>query len=304
MVRRIPRRSEVNVVFCINWETLCKRCIYITAIFSVLLTTFILVQDDKCKLHLNTSVFINVIDKTSATAEVQEKDVETAEIAQDTIEDATETTENESVPKNDIVVQQKFMAIASQSVNNTVNLMSASDDVPHIYTSSKSIEEIIAEIGPQMDISGTSGISREDFIYAMVNCESASSGIMGLIAGDIWDICQIKNLHEFIVSGLIACECWWANLEKSTLVANRRNLMSIKDNEGEYKYYDSYFESVEDGIRLLAEEYISQDGKYKTGGNLTKIGEVYCPDTPEWPIQVASCAKTIAETLLIKEEEE
>lgn len=303
MVRRIPRK-EVNVIFHINRCGLRKRCISAMAIFAVLLTTFILVQDDKCKLHLDTSIFINVIDKTSATAEVQEKDVETAEIVQDTIKEITSTTENKDIQENSIIEQQRFMAIAPNNVvDYTVNLASFNSE-SHIYTSSRSIDEIISEIGPQMDISGTSGISKEDFIFAMQNCEGDTTGNMGLIAGDIWDACQEPNVNEFAIAGKVALECGWANPEKSELVAKKNNLMSIKDNNGNYKEYDSFSECIQDGVRLITEEYISIDGRYKTGGNLTEIGKVYCPDTPEWPIQVANCARMIAETLIIEEEED
>lgn len=298
MVRKNPRKAE-TVIFHIN----CEKCIGMTAIFVVLLTIFILQSDAMGKLSFNVSAFCEIVDKTSATVKVEETDVEISEtLEEDIVEEIT--TKSEDIQENNIIERQRFMALAPNNlVNYTVNLASFNSE-SYIYTSSRSIDEIIAEIGPQMDISGTSGISKEDFIFAMQNCEGDTTGNMGLIAGDIWDACQEPNVNEFAIAGKVALECGWANPEKSELVAKKNNLMSIKDNNGNYKEYDSFSECIQDGVRLITEEYISIDGRYKTGGNLTEIGKVYCPDTPEWPIQVANCARMIAETLIIEEEED
>lgn len=301
MVRTSPRK-EVNVIFHINRCGLRKRCISAMAIFAVLLTTFILAQENTSRLHLDTSVFINVIDKTSATVEVQKTD-ETEIPKEDIMEEATETTENESVPKNDIVVQQKFMAIASQSVNNTVNLMSASDDVPHIYTSSKSIEEIIADISPQMDISKPSGISYEDFVFAIKHCEYDKYGYIYENVDVIWEECQKYHLNEFGITGIIAFEGGWIDpVEYPIAIGYRKNVMSVKDDNGIYKVYDTYADSIRDGIRLIAEEYIDENGKQATGGNLTDIGEKYAPENPLWPIKMAEGAEMATRALVNKED--
>lgn len=170
------------------------------------------------------------------------------------------------------------------------------DDEPLVTTSVKletkvEIEDIVENIGPEMEIGQTSGISLMNFKYAIKNCTYDANGILAENAEIIWLECQRKNLNEFAVVGIIAAESWWANPEKSELAANKKNIMSIKNNDGDYKTYETYSDCILDAIRILSEEYVSEDGRYHTGGQLDIIGNTYAENGAEWAALVAECAE-------------
>ena len=155
----------------------------------------------------------------------------------------------------------------------------------------KDIEEIVKEISPEMDISKTSGISKADFIFLLNNCKYDSSGILKENANIIWEECQKRQLNEFAIVGIIATESFWANPEKSYLAENKKNIMSIKNDDGQYKTYDTYTECIVDVMRLLQEEYISEEGRYHTGGKLNLIADTYSENGLEWSSLVSECAE-------------
>ena len=149
-----------------------------------------------------------------------------------------------------------------------------------------SYSEIIDNIHIDMDISKTSGISEEDFVFAISNSPYDRNEILEENASLIWNECQERQINEFVICGIIARESLWCDSE---LAINRKNVMSIKNNEGEYKIYSDYSDCIKDGIRLLSEEYISEKGRYSTGGNISEIGSVYA-EHPEWADLVIECA--------------
>lgn len=162
----------------------------------------------------------------------------------------------------------------------------------------KSIEEIIAEISPQMDISKPSGISKSNFIFLLEHCKYDKNNVLKENAALIWEECQTKQLHEFAVVGILAAESWWANPEKSELAANKKNIMSIKNDDGDYKTYETYSDCILDAMRILSEEYVSEDGRYHTGGQLDIIGNTYAENGAKWAALVAECAEMSTRALL------
>ena len=154
----------------------------------------------------------------------------------------------------------------------------------------KEIDEIAEEISPEMDISEPSGISKEDFVLAMQNCEYDTNNVLADNAELIWDNCNERQINEFAIVGIIAIESGWADPENSELAAQKRNIMSIKNDHGDYKTYASYSDCILDAIRILDENYLERDGRYATGGNLQDISHVYAEDE-NWANGVAECAE-------------
>lgn len=161
-------------------------------------------------------------------------------------------------------------------------------------TPKQDIVRIVDEIGAEMDISSVSGISKEDFVYALQNCKFDKNGVLANNAEYIWDLCQDYEVNEFIICGLIAIESGWC---KSKLATNHHNIMSITGRNG-YKHYTNYSDCILDGVKLISEEYISEDGRYATGGKLTDIGSVYAPYNSNWAKMVANCAEMTTRELV------
>lgn len=155
----------------------------------------------------------------------------------------------------------------------------------------KDIEDIVKEINPQMDISKTSGISKTDFVFLLNNCKYDSTGILKENANIIWEECQKRQLNEFAIVGIIAAESFWANPEKSNLAENKKNIMSVKNDDGQYKTYETYTDCILDALRLISEEYVSDEGRYHTGGRLDLIADTYSENGLEWSLLVTECAE-------------
>lgn len=218
--------------------------------------------------------------------------------------DATSYTAIDStVIKEEKIIIVEELALADNSVETeilTVNIETEENENIETISSisDKSIEEIIAEIGPEMDISKPSGISKSNFIFLLEHCKYDKNNVLKENAGLIWEECQTRQLHEFAVVGIIAAESWWANPEKSELVAKKKNIMSIKNNDGDYKTYETYSDCILDAIRILSEEYVSDEGRYHTGGRLDIIADTYSENGTEWAALVAECAEMSTRALL------
>ncbi len=199
--------------------------------------------------------------------------------------DNIDETENITETKN-IARSEKLKVTSKTEEDNPKEEISNVEE----NISYKKIDEIVEEISPEMDISEPSGISKDDFVLAMEKCDYDKNSVLADNAVLIWENCNERQINEFAIIGIIAIESGWANPEVSELTAEKNNIMSIRDDEGEYKTYYSYSECIEDAIRILDENYLEADGRYATGGNLQDISVVYAEDT-NWANRVAECAE-------------
>ena len=143
-------------------------------------------------------------------------------------------------------------------------------------------------------LAGTSGISEEDFMFAMKNCKYDKNGVLADNAECIWNVCQEYNINEILFVGLIAAESGWCTSNMST---SKKNILSITASGG-YKTYSSYADCIKDGIVLLSNNYCKSDGKYYTGGTLYDIGTIYCGvNSAEWCKLIINCADLFTKTL-------
>lgn len=178
----------------------------------------------------------------------------------------------------------------SVAISNAAGVPSVS-----AYTVKSDVDSIRCEIGPYMDIAAPSGISKEDFVYAMEHCTYDTNGVLADNAEFIWTKCQHYKLNEFAVCGIIAGESGWAT---SSLATRKHNVMSIRGSNG-YKYFDSYEDCIGYSIELIATRYIDPEGTYYTGGVLTDIGYTYAGESygEDWAELVSDCAMKCTEGL-------
>lgn len=169
--------------------------------------------------------------------------------------------------------------------------------VPNVnaVTTKSDVNSIRCEIGPYMDISSTSGITKEDFVYALEHCKYDTNDVLKDNAEFIWAKCQRYKLNEFAVCGILAGESGWAT---SSLATTKHNVMSIRDSNG-YRYFDSFQECIGYSIELIKTQYIDPEGTYYTGGVLMDIGYTYAGEdyAEDWAELISDCAYMCTEAL-------
>lgn len=147
----------------------------------------------------------------------------------------------------------------------------------------KNLDEI--EISRDMDLTKTSGLSREDFCELLANFRYDYDGFYNRNAGLIWDFSQEYHVNEFFICGVFGLESLYGSNGKHISAHNYGSIMK----KGELVTYESDEEGIEANYKLFANSYLSPDGKYYKGVTLDSIGNTYCDSN--WAGQVYECMK-------------
>ena len=139
-----------------------------------------------------------------------------------------------------------------------------------------SIEEVT--ISKDMDLTITTGLSRNDFITLISGVEEDKAGFFEENAGLIFDICKEYQINEIFFCGLIAGESGWHIAENHR---RTHNYISLMTNGGLIR-----FSSVEDGLRKAAEalhnNYLTEGGRFYYGPTLSGVKTKFCPSSTTW----------------------
>lgn len=73
---------------------------------------------------------------------------------------------------------------------------------------------------------------------------------------------QVYSLNSIFIIGVIALESNWG---KSSLAISHNNLSGYIGKNGEYYYFNSWGESLEETFRLISEEYVNENGLFYNG---------------------------------------
>lgn len=184
---------------------------------------------------------------------------------------------------------------------------SAVDAEPEIVY--KSLEEV--KISRDMDITETTGLSREDFCELLSNFKYDYAGFYERYAGFIWDLSQKYRVNEIFMCGVYGIESLYGSNASHVKAHNYGSIMTSKvvivtDEKGEekkitrleLKTYLTDEEGIEANFKLFADCYLNPDGKYYKGVTLDSIGDTYCPPTeecPSWADKVYECMKVFLE---------
>lgn len=156
----------------------------------------------------------------------------------------------------------------------------------------KSIDEV--EISRDMDLTETTGLSKENFYELLANFKYDYDGFYERNADFIWELSQKYKVNEIFICGVFALESLYGSDEEHI---RTHNYGSIMKNEKLVKY-DSDPEGIEANFRLLANSYLTPEGKHYKGVTLDAIGDTYCPPTakcPSWSSKVYSCMRKFLE---------
>ena len=144
-----------------------------------------------------------------------------------------------------------------------------------------SIDEVTISL--DMDISQTTGLSKDDFVVLMTNLPYDYYGYFERNAELIWVLCQEKSVNEIAACGIIAHESGWAKVHGW----GNNNYFGIRGGS-----YSSEEEGLRAFINLLSDKYLSESGPYYKGKTLYSVGLTYC-DGNVWPGKVYGCMKLI-----------
>ena len=216
--------------------------------------------------------------------------IKTAENYENT-EIATETGENETQTPQEA-------RMAAVNANDSISSRSAVDRYESVYVNTDpnaqpedECEELIQytkiediQISFDMDVSKTTGLSKDDFVYLVQNMKCDRTGILGKNAAFIWDCCQKYSVNEIFVLGICGIESAWCSAPQHQNTHNYSSLMT----GGHLIPYNTDEEGFEAMIKLLGERYLTPGGSFYHGATITGVGRCYCNPT-SWPGKVYTC---------------
>lgn len=151
----------------------------------------------------------------------------------------------------------------------------------------RSIEEI--EISKDMDLTISTGISKEDFKKLMKNLKFDTSRFFYENSDIIYDLCQKYELNEIFFCGLIAGEAGWDISERHRNNCNYISMMS----KGRLIKYTTTKEGLEAAAKLLHTKYFSEGGMYYSGKTLEDVQKMFCPKSSKWVNLIYDCMQQI-----------
>lgn len=139
------------------------------------------------------------------------------------------------------------------------------------------------DIDSSTDMSQNLGISKERFVEIMNVLPYDYVDVFKNNADVLWEIAKKYDFNEFLMVGIIAQESGWGENPVA-----KNNYSSQRISGSKYYSYDTFEEGAEVLARNLANNYLSEDGKYYSGKSLDGIGVKYC-EGDTWSGKVASC---------------
>lgn len=145
------------------------------------------------------------------------------------------------------------------------------------------------EIAKSMDLTKTSGVSKEDFKILMTNLKVDRSGFFEKNSDIIYDLCKKYELNEIFFCGLIAAESGWNIASNHRNTHNYISMMS----KGKLIRYSSDEEGLEAAAKLLHNNYLTKGGSCYSGKTLANVQKRFCPNSSTWVNLVYGCMKQI-----------
>ena len=186
--------------------------------------------------------------------------------------------------------------VATVSSRSDVNRFGKHVNInPEENQSSEDYKELVeytklenVKISFDMDVSKTTGLSKEDFISLVQNMKCDRTGILGKNAGWIWECCQKYNVNEIFVLGICGIESAWCSAPQHQNTHNYSSLMT----GGKLIPYPNDEAGFEAMIKLLGERYLTPGASFYHGATITGVGRCYC-DPTSWSGKVYTCMKEV-----------
>ncbi len=219
------------------------------------------------------------------------------------LEESNKTIEKQVLDKK--IEEFQNMDLSNSATNTTVmNFIASSrsntiDRTLYVSLEDKSYQDDYEElktyipvsevkISFNMDVSKTSGISKEDFVNLVQKMRYDRTGILEANAEVIWENCQKYNVNEIFVLGICGIESAWCSAPQHQRTHNYASLMS----KGKLIPYATDAEGFEALIKLLGQKYLTPGGGLYHGATITGVGTSFC-NTTTWPPKVYKCMQQV-----------
>ena len=144
-------------------------------------------------------------------------------------------------------------------------------------------KETIWEYTTSTDITQPCGLSADELNRALVN-----TGLKGL-GQKYLDAEMNHGVNAVVLIAIHAHESGWGN---SSLSQSNNNLGGIKTKSGGWASFSSKGECISYSAKLLGENYLTPQGKFYNGTDLTSVNIKYC-ETSDWAGKVVDTINTI-----------
>ena len=264
-----------------------KVMITMIVVISLLLTSIVTIAG----LKLANIDIVKIAKNQNTEQQNEEVANEVANVAEEESINNTEenTQENEETKTPSGVANETGLisTISSRSdVNRLARYVNLNTEQPtEEYVEVKEyikIEDV--KISFDMDVSKTTGLSKEDFITFVQNMKCDRTGILAKNAGWIWECCQKYSVNEIFVLGVCDIESAWCSAPQHQNTHNYSSLMS----GGRLIPYATDEAGFEAMIKLLGERYLTPGASFYHGATITGVGTCYCNST-SWPGKVYTC---------------
>ena len=138
------------------------------------------------------------------------------------------------------------------------------------------IEDIT--ISREMDLTITTGISKEDFKQLISNVKYDTSKFFYDNSDYIYDLCQEYQINEIFFCGLISAESGWNIAPNHRKTHNYISLMY----KGKLIRYSSTKEGLEVAAKKLHQNYLTPGGKFYNGKTIAGVQKRFCPASSTW----------------------
>ncbi len=194
----------------------------------------------------------------------------------------TETASSRSAVDRQQVVENEEMYINLNMTNEQQEDEQAYEEIIQYIK----LEDV--KISFDMDVSKTTGLSKEDFIYLVQKMKYDKTGILEKNAGWIWECCKKYNVNEIFVLGICGIESAWCSASQHQRTHNYSSLMK----GGKLIQYASDEAGFEAMIKLLGQKYLTPGASLYHGSTITGVGRSYCNATT-WPKKVYTCMQQV-----------
>ena len=198
----------------------------------------------------------------------------------------TETINNDSNISSRSEVDRQQVVQDQQDTNSEVTLVEIQDIQPEEAVQYTKLEDV--KISLDMDVSKTTGLSKEDFVSLVQNMRYDKTGILEKNAGWIWECCQTYSVNEIFVLGICGIESAWCSASQHQSTHNYSSLMK----GGKLIQYASDEEGFEAMIKLLGQKYLTPGASLYHGATIAGVGRCYCNATT-WPKKVYTCMQQV-----------
>lgn len=229
-------------------------------------------------IHLIASITILMLiiqlNKNENNEKFAIQEITTKEKQEVMVAENTNTVEKREDTKIEVTSRHSFTR--DRKIEELVQMEEIEETEEIIEEQYTKIEDI--NISKDMDLTITTGISKEDFKMLMSNVKYDTSKFFYDNSDYIYDLCHEYKINEIFFCGLISAESGW------NIASNHRrthNYISLMTKSGLIQY-----NSVEEGLvaaaKALHNNYLTEGGRFYNGKTLYGVKTRFCPASSTW----------------------